>query len=117
MEEFEKKLFTSQDSIGLFITLKLVKEAQHGDKSTIVKIKTALKTYSISKELNDDGEACSTFKIHFCEDPSQMKKFVNQVLISYYRLDGKPVETTLFELFKVSHNVKIQQFSTKQTCP
>ena len=65
MEEFEKELSTSQDSIGLFISLKSLKEVQHGDKSRIVKIKTALQTYFISKDLNDDGDACSTHKIHF----------------------------------------------------
>ena len=110
MEEFEESpLSVSQDSIGHFITLKSLKEVKHGDKSTIIKIKTALQTYLIDTEVNDDEAACTTYKIHFCEEPSQLKHFTAQVLITYYRVDGKPVENSLAQIFKVSHNIRIYQ--------
>ena len=47
MEEDESKLSSFTDDKGVFITLKNIKELKHGDKSTVIKVKTAQETYFI----------------------------------------------------------------------
>ena len=89
------------DKLGTYVTLKALKDIKHGDKSTITKINTPMDTYSMDKKVNDDITASSDYNIYICKKNAEIHSFVQAVFITYLRVDGKPVETTLSQLIEV----------------
>ena len=90
----------SRDFSGVYFTLKRLKEIKYGDKSTIVKVKTAMAVYFIDKTVNDDEAACSSYNIYFCDKEAKIEQFGQQVMVTYFCVDGKPVETSLLHLLR-----------------
>ena len=89
----------SKDEEGCYLNLRALKNIQYGDKSTITEIKTPLVDVTVPNEVQEDQKKWDTFtKLYFCKSVQDIKKFSDQFIIFYNRVDGKPEKESCWNI-------------------